>query len=232
MLGTDIIERCDLTGSQVIEPTPDSDERVLIGEDLGGLFQGFVLIDRDKDRGRSTVPRDRDMLTTVSDLVEQISEVGSELPDGHGLRHVGECTSLCTHRQLCVLTFTAATLHHTGVVPRSKWRLPCCSSCCTLSGMDTLSRKTINFDHTDTPVVGPFLDEDSAEHAALERLVGERLASDSAELRALVMLGVRRVQEALLEDAYNQAVDAGDFDDTTAWVEQTSRARRRRRTPA
>jgi hypothetical protein len=60
----------------------------------------------------------------------------------------------------------------------------------------------------------PFLDEDSAEHAALERLVGERLASDSAELRALVLLGVSRVREALLEDAYNQAVDAGDFDDT------------------
>ena len=98
--------------------------------------------------------------------------------------------------------------------------------------MDTLKRKTINFDHADTALVGPFLDEDSAEHAALERLVGERLASDSAELRALVMLGVRRVREALLEDAYNQAVDSGDFDDTAAWVEQTTRARRRRRTQA
>jgi hypothetical protein len=100
--------------------------------------------------------------------------------------------------------------------------------------METLKRKTINFDRADTPVVGPFLDEDSPEHAALEQLVGERLVSDSAELRALVMLGVRRVREALLEDAYNQAVDSGDFDDTSAWVEQTTRARRRRprRTPA
>ena len=67
---------------------------------------------------------------------------------------------------------------------------------------------------------------------ALERLVGERLASDSAELRALVLLGVHRVREALLEDAYSQAVDSGDFNDTAAWVEQTTRARRRRRTPA
>ena len=98
--------------------------------------------------------------------------------------------------------------------------------------MDTLKRKTINFDHADTALIGPFLDEDSAEHAALERLVGERLASDSAELRALVLLGVGRAREALLEDAYNQAVDSGDFDETTAWVEQTTRARRRRRTPA
>ena len=94
--------------------------------------------------------------------------------------------------------------------------------------MDPLSRKTINFDQADTPVVAPFLDEDPTEHAALERLVGERLASDSAELRALVLLGVGRVREALLEDAYNEAVDAGDFEDTCAWVEQTTRARRRR----
>jgi hypothetical protein len=98
--------------------------------------------------------------------------------------------------------------------------------------MDTLNRKTINFDHADTSVVAPFLDEGSAEHAALERIVGERLASDSAELRALVLLGVGRVREALLEDAYNDAVDAGDFDDTRTFVEQTTNARRRRRASA
>jgi formate dehydrogenase assembly factor FdhD len=98
--------------------------------------------------------------------------------------------------------------------------------------MTKLSRKTINFDHAAARVVAPFLVEDSAEHAALERIVGERLASDSAELRALVLLGVGRVREALLEDAYNEAVDAGDFDDTRTWVEQTTGARRRRRASA
>jgi len=98
--------------------------------------------------------------------------------------------------------------------------------------METLSRKTINFDRADTSIVAPFLNEGSVEHAALERLVGEQLASDSAELRALVLLGVGRVREALLEDAYNEAVDAGDFEDTRAWVEQTTRARRRRRASA
>lgn len=94
--------------------------------------------------------------------------------------------------------------------------------------MEALNRKTINFDHTDASVVGPFLDEGSAEHAALERIIGERLASDSAELRALVLLGVGRVRDALLEDAYNEAVGAGDFDETRTWVEQTTNARRRR----
>jgi hypothetical protein len=98
--------------------------------------------------------------------------------------------------------------------------------------MDTLSRKTVNFDTADTAVVGPFLDEGSAEHAALERIIGERLASDSAELRALVLLGVGRVRESLLEDAYNDAVDAGDFEETRGWAEQTSNARRARRPSA
>lgn len=95
--------------------------------------------------------------------------------------------------------------------------------------METLSRKTINFDPRDSDLVAPFLEEGTDEHAALQRLVGERLSSDSSELRALVMLGIRRVRDALLEDAYNAAVDAGDFDDTREWAQQTTAARRRRR---
>lgn len=92
--------------------------------------------------------------------------------------------------------------------------------------MDAPRRKTVNFEERDRELVAPFLDGGSAEHAALEALVGHRLSSDSAELRALVLLGIGRVQEALLEDAYNDAVLAGDFADTREWVRQT-RARRR-----
>jgi len=92
--------------------------------------------------------------------------------------------------------------------------------------MDTLIRKTVNFDQQDSQVVAPFLDASTSEHAALEALVGQPLSSDSAELRALILLGVRHVQDALLEDAYNDAVNAGDFDDTAAWVHAT-RTRRR-----
>lgn len=94
--------------------------------------------------------------------------------------------------------------------------------CC----METLNRKTVNFDQRDSQVVAPFLDATTTEHAALESMVGQSLSSDSAELRALVLLGVRHVREALLEDAYNDAVDAGDFDETKDWVRGT-RARRR-----
>ncbi len=98
--------------------------------------------------------------------------------------------------------------------------------------MDTSNRKTINFDTADTPVVGPFFDKGSTEHAALERLIGGRLVSNSAELRALVLLGVDRVRESLLEEAYNEAVDAGDFEETRAWAKETSAARQRRRASA
>ena len=94
--------------------------------------------------------------------------------------------------------------------------------------MDTLSRKTVNFDPRDSAVVAPYLDATTTEHAALEALVGQSLASDSAELRALVLLGIRHVQEVLLEDAYNDAVEAGDFDETADWVRGT-RGRRRAR---
>lgn len=100
--------------------------------------------------------------------------------------------------------------------------------CCTICIMDTLHRKTVNFDPTDAASVAPFLDEAIDEHAALERLAGQPLTSDAAELRALIMLGAARVREALLEDAYNDAVDAGDFDETREWTRQTRSARRRR----
>jgi hypothetical protein len=94
--------------------------------------------------------------------------------------------------------------------------------------MVTLRRKTVNFDARDAESLAPFLDEASDEHAALERLVGQPLTSDAAELRALIMLGAARVREALLEDAYNEAVEAGDFDGTREWARQTAAARRRR----
>jgi hypothetical protein len=96
--------------------------------------------------------------------------------------------------------------------------------------MDTLRRKTVNFDPSDAESVAPFLDKETEEHAALEQLAGRPLTSDAAELRALIMLGAARVREALLEDAYNDAVDAGDFDETREWARQTRAARRRRQT--
>lgn len=94
--------------------------------------------------------------------------------------------------------------------------------------MGRVARRTLNFGSQDESVVGPFLEVGSAEHRALEELSGGPLRSDSAQLRALVLLGVERVQERLLERAYNRAVEHGDFDDSNAWLRGTSQSRRAR----
>jgi hypothetical protein len=95
--------------------------------------------------------------------------------------------------------------------------------------MEPLGRRTVHFSVEDAPVVGPFLDDGSEEHAALERLVGARLGTDSAALRALVLLGIDRVREVLAEQRYDEAVDAGDFAETAEWVAGARRSRTRRR---
>jgi len=117
MLYTDGVEGGDIALSQIVEPTPDRNEGALIGEDLRGLLQGFVLVDRDEDRRRTAVPRDRDMLATIGHLVEQIGEVRTELPRGNGLRHASKCTSLRTHRAL-------GLSHPTGSDPAPRHAIP------------------------------------------------------------------------------------------------------------
>jgi len=72
---------------QVCEPRVDSGESVSIGEDLGGLLEGVVLVDRDEDRGRAAVPSDDDVLTPVDDLVEQLGEGGAQISYTDGLGH-------------------------------------------------------------------------------------------------------------------------------------------------
>jgi hypothetical protein len=82
VLSTDLIEAGDVTGNQVIEATPDRVERALAREDLCGLLQRLVLIDRDEHRCGTTATGDRHVFTPVGDLVEQVGEVGAELSHG------------------------------------------------------------------------------------------------------------------------------------------------------
>jgi hypothetical protein len=87
MLGANLIEGHEVAGGQVVEAATELGERVLVGEDLGGLFECFVLVDRDEHGRGSAAPGDRDVLTTVGHVVEQLGGVGAELSDGHGFRH-------------------------------------------------------------------------------------------------------------------------------------------------
>lgn len=56
--------------------------------------------------------------------------------------------------------------------------------------------------------------------------VRERVRRTRSRLSAEQILAYRN---GPLEDAYNDAADAGDFEDTAAWAAQTGEARRRRR---
>ena len=76
-----------VAGCEVVEPTADRRERVLIGEDLSGFLEGFVLVDGYQDRRRAAASGDGHVFSTIGDLGEQLGEVGAELPNRHDLRH-------------------------------------------------------------------------------------------------------------------------------------------------
>jgi hypothetical protein len=50
VLGAGLVEGGEVTACQVIEAATDRVERALVGEDLGGLFQRLVLVDRRRFR--------------------------------------------------------------------------------------------------------------------------------------------------------------------------------------
>jgi hypothetical protein len=65
----------------------DGDERLGIGEDLSGLFQGVVLVDRDEHGGRPTPTGDDDMLPEIGDLIDDLAEFAAKLTDWDRLAH-------------------------------------------------------------------------------------------------------------------------------------------------
>lgn len=79
----------------------------------------------------------------------------------------------------------------------------------------TAMRKTINFREGDLHVLEPFMREGTDELEALVGEVGEGpLASDAAQLRALVMVGARHVTDEIERRRYVRAVADGVFDET------------------
>ena len=52
-------------------------EGVGIGQDLGGLLQRLVLVDRNQRRGRSAVPGHQNVIAPIADVIEQAAEVAA-----------------------------------------------------------------------------------------------------------------------------------------------------------
>lgn len=89
--------RYDPAGGKVIESLPNGCQDGIVGEDLRGLFQRLVLADGNKHRSRTAVACDRDVLTPIGHLVEQLGKVRAELADRHGLGH-GESAPHRVHK--------------------------------------------------------------------------------------------------------------------------------------
>lgn len=85
-----------LTALDLGETRLQRGKRVRVGEDLCGLLQSLVLIDRHQRRGGRTVSRHQHVVAPVADIVEQAAEVAAQLAHGNRLRHARYCTRLST----------------------------------------------------------------------------------------------------------------------------------------
>lgn len=75
-------------------------------------------------------------------------------------------------------------------------------------------RKSVSFTGREAEVVERVFAASSDERACLETLrPGERLDSESAVLRALVLLGVEHLRERILEHGYEALAEASTPDD-------------------
>ena len=87
-VATKIVERDAVASSQLGETSLDGGERRGVRQDLCGLFERLILVDRNKRRSRLAVASHEHVVTAVSDVAEQLAEVRSELPYWNRLSHM------------------------------------------------------------------------------------------------------------------------------------------------
>lgn len=71
---------------------------VWVGEDLSGLLQPLILIDRDQRRSRGAVAGDQHVVATVADVAEQAAQVAAQLANGNGPCHRGRVYAIAYTR--------------------------------------------------------------------------------------------------------------------------------------
>lgn len=91
-----LIERHSFPSLDLFTTFFDGSERVAIGEDLGGLLQGLIFVHRDKHSRGTTPPGDDHMLSEVSNLIDELAELATELSNGNRLTHVPSVPK-CVH---------------------------------------------------------------------------------------------------------------------------------------
>lgn len=86
-----------LSTLDLAKPRLQGSEGIRIGEDLGGLLQSLVLVDRNKSGSGGSIAGDQDVVAPIADIVEQAAEVAAQLSNGNGLCHkasVPDCVHL------------------------------------------------------------------------------------------------------------------------------------------
>jgi hypothetical protein len=96
-LSAQLIERHSFPSIDLLTTFFDGRERVGIGEDLGGLFQGLIFVHRDKHSRGTAPPGDDHVLSEVGNLIDELAELATELSNGNRLTHNASVPN-CVHR--------------------------------------------------------------------------------------------------------------------------------------
>ena len=95
-LSAQLIERHSFSSLDLLTAFFDGSERVGIGEDLGGLLQGLIFVDRDKHSRGTAAPGDDHVLSEVSNLIDELAELATQLSNGNRLTHAPSVPK-CVH---------------------------------------------------------------------------------------------------------------------------------------
>ena len=76
-LAAKLCKRDSLVAGDLSEAGLQRDKGIGIGENLSGLLQGLVLIDRNQRRRRSAVASYQHMVAAVADIIKQAAEIAA-----------------------------------------------------------------------------------------------------------------------------------------------------------
>jgi hypothetical protein len=82
-----VVERDAVASCQLGEAGFDGGERRRVRKDLSGLFERFILVDRNERRGRLAIASHHHVITAVGNVAQQLAELRPELPNWDSLRH-------------------------------------------------------------------------------------------------------------------------------------------------
>ena len=80
-------QRHRLAALDLSKPFFDRAERLGIREDLGGLLQSVVLVDRDEHGRGPTPPGHDDVFTEISDAIDEMGKLATQLPHRNRFGH-------------------------------------------------------------------------------------------------------------------------------------------------